>query len=171
MKKIVCTILCAILILSCSACDLAKDIFTKSVSITDAEKVFEHEDFSITLTTGFLTMDFISEDFSFIWGDGIITVMGMEAGIGVDEITLSEYAEFFSQNLDGVNSVKTDTLDNTIPCVEYSVDNDGEMYSYLTCFYEAKDDIWIILFGAPESDYTKNYESICKYARSAKVSK
>ena len=172
MKRIIGIVICVAMIFSLSSCAFFEDILTRSVNIVEKEKVFTFEDISITLTTDFMTMDFISEDYSFIWGDGDVTVMGMEAFVGkeyMENITAEDYAVVFEDELEGTESDDIGDL-NGIPTIKYEAESDGELYRYLVCIYETADGFWVVMFGSEEDIYEKQYENICTYAKSVKIS-
>jgi len=168
MKKIISILVCVAILASLSSCAFARDFFDMSVNVVEKEKSFEYEDFSIMLTTSFLTVDFISEEYSFIWGDGDVTVMGLE--VDLEGVSAEDYAVAFAENLGYADGECVGELDG-IPTIEYEAENDGELFRYLVFVYESADGFWVVIMGSEEDIYEEQYENICKYARSVQISK
>ena len=172
MKKIISIIACTAMLFSLSSCAFVRDLLVMNAFVVARDREFSYEDLSVTLTTDFMTMDFISEDYLFIWGDGDVTVMGTEALLEEDVIgavSAADYAEIFADNLGITEEDAIGELDG-IPTIRYDVFND-EPYTYLVCIYESSDGFWVVVFGSEAEVYEEHYEEICKYAKSVKIEK
>lgn len=166
MKRILSILLCLTFLFSLCGCVFAKDLKDSTVNLVAKEKSFKHEDFNITLTSDFLTMDFVDESYDFIWGTEDITVMGLLVKLDDDilnGITAYDYAIAFCEEMQEPVQVKT--LDG-IPITEYEAENKGNTYKYLVSFYKSSSGIWVVMFGAEPDDYSKHYSELCKYAKS-----
>lgn len=172
MKRIISILVCVAILASLSSCAFVKDLMTRSVNLLEREKEFVFEDLSITLTTSFMTLDFINDEFSFIWGDGNVTVMGIEVDVGeemIKEVSTEDYAAVYASELEGVSEDDIGDL-NGIPTILYSVDNGDGVFTYLICFYETSDSFWVVMLGSEEDIYEEEYDNICKYAASVQIS-
>lgn len=78
MRKFLSVLMVICLMFSLCGCAFLRDVADSTVNNDEKVKVFDFEGLSIELTTDFLRMDFISEDYDVIVGDGEITVMGIK---------------------------------------------------------------------------------------------
>ena len=98
MKKILALILVACMAFSLCACDFAKDLADSTLNIKAQAKTFDFDGISIELTTDFVRMDFISDEYDFIVGTETLTLMGIKVeneGSALDEIPVKDFAENF----------------------------------------------------------------------------
>ena len=170
MKKFIALVLCLSVLFSLCGCSLTKDIVDSTVNTKAVEKEFEHEDFKITLTSDFLTMDFVNEKCDFIWGTEDVTVLGILAELESDvlkNITAADYAKVYCNEVENIDASQLKTLDD-IPIVEYEAENDGKTFKYLVSFYKSSKGVWVVMFSAEPDYYSANYDVICKYAKSVR---
>lgn len=171
MKKVISVLLCAVLMLSLCSCQFVQDLADMTQNGTPVAKTFEKDGFSIELDSSFLTMDFISEEYAFIWGNAHTTVMGLfvEYGDILPEGTAVEtYAKAFRETLEGVTPSELRT-EGGVFMLDYEGDaEDGGVMSILTSFHQAEDGIWIVMYSVPSDEYEERYETLCGYAKSVK---
>lgn len=170
MKKILSILMVVCLIFSLSACDFAGDVVDSTLNIKADPKTFEFDGLSIELTTDFLRMDFISEEYDFVVGSEDLTVMGIkwphtETGLG--DLPVIEFAKNFRSLMLESNPTSVTEISG-VPYMQYSADEgDGEQTIGVT-FYKNDDCFWVLCFGAPSENFDKEYDNICKYAKSVK---
>lgn len=170
MKKVLAVLLSLCLALSLCACNFVKDIADMAASGEATAKTFEFEGISIELTTDFLRMDFVSEDYEFVVGDENVSVFGMK--IDFEETDLSDYsalefAKYFRDLMSEDNPTEVIEIEG-IPSMQYASNEDGEEQTIVLMFYKASNRFWIISFGVSSSDYEEFYPQIKGYAKSVK---
>lgn len=172
MKKLLALLMAFCLIFSLCGCDFVKDVADSAINEKAKAKTFELDGVSIKLTTDFLRMDFVSEDYDFVVGDEELTIMGLEMDFDENEVnslTVSEFAEFFRSNMLDSDPTEVEEMSG-IPVFEYCSDSDdGEELTTAVMFYKGDDSFWAICFAADTDDFDELYDDICKYAKSVKV--
>lgn len=162
MKKILSVLLIFVMCFSLCGCAFLGDVM--DMSEKEKAKTFEFDGITIELTTKFLRMDFISEDFDFTVGNEIITVIGKK--FNADELgdpTVLEFAEYYTLLLKDNNPSPVTEIEG-IPTTGYT----AEDHTFLLAYYKGSDSFWIISFGTLSTDYQSNYDNICNYAKSVK---
>lgn len=76
MKKVLSVLMVLCLVVSLAGCDFLKDVADSAK--VEEPKTFEFDGISIELTTNFLRMEFISDEYDFIVGDEILSVFGIK---------------------------------------------------------------------------------------------
>lgn len=169
MKKVLAVLMVICIALSLCGCTFLKDV-ADSAKIEEP-KTFEFEDISIELTSRYLRMDFISEDYDFIVGNEEVTVMGLkvEAEEDVFELmTVRDYAVSFHSLLEADNPTEVTEIDG-IPTMQYnSYTDDGKKQTTAVMFYKGSDCFWVITFTSVTEKFDDNYSDICKFAKSVK---
>ncbi len=167
MKKILALLMTICLIFALCSCTFLKDL---SDSTRSAEpKVFEYDGISIELTTEFLRMDFVSEDFDFVIGNDGLTVMGLKVPFENNaEFSAMDYAQSFHSNFTSYNPTQITEIDG-IPTFEYVMsDEKDDDLKYAVTFYKGTDCFWVLLFAEDIDDFDEHYADICKYAKTVK---
>ena len=170
MKKILSFLLVVCLLFSLSGCDFIADIADNAINDEVKPKTFEFEGISIELTTEFLRMDFISDDYEFVVGNGEISVFGMKLPFEETELgecSVQEIAEYFHSAMEEDKPTEVTQIDG-IPTFQYSAVEDGETQTIAVMMYKAKDCFWMLLFGGETDDFYDEYDEICRYAKSVK---
>ena len=170
MKKIISILLCMVMVLSLCACDFAKDIIDLTVNDTAVAKTFECGSLSLELNSDFLTMDFVDDNYEFIWGTEDVTIMGLMTEFEqdvLDNMTALDYATLFREQISDFNPSEISNLDG-IPIMEYTNAGDDGDVTFLLTFYEATDGIWLVMFGADADVYSEHYTSFCEYAKTVR---
>lgn len=170
MKKVLSVLMAFCLIFSLCACDFANDIVDSTLNIKAKSKTFEFDGLSIELTTEFLRMDFVSEDYDFIVGTETLTLMGMkivhtETDLG--ELPVIEFARNFRSRMLESNPTAVTEIDG-IPTMQYTAGDEGEKQTIAVMFYKNDDCFWVLCFGASSEDFNEEYDNICKYAKTVK---
>ena len=170
MKKVLAILMSFCLALSLCACNFVKDIADMAASDKAVKKTFEFEGISMELTTDFLRMDFVSEDYEFVVGDENIAIFGMK--IDFEESDLSnysalEFAKYFRDLMSEDNPTEVAEVEG-IPSMQYASTEDGEEQTIILMFYKASDCFWILGFGVSFSDYEEFYPEIKGYAKTVK---
>ena len=166
VKRILILAMTLSLAIAFCGCDFLKDVADSS--IIERSKTFDLDGVSIELTTEFLRMDFISEDFDFIIGDGTVTIMGVKVENGendLGELTVLEFAEYFRSLMEENDPTEITDIDG-IPMMQYSsTDDDGDAQTVAVMYYKAADCFWTVCFSASSEDFDEVYDDICKYAK------
>ena len=169
MKKIISICISLILCLTLCSCDFMQDVMDLAESVGNVQsKTFEFDGLTIELTTGFLRMDFISDDYDFVVGDGTVTVLGVKSDhddTELRDLTVMEYAELFRENMEEVNPTEIQEIDG-IPTLQYAVDTDDGEQTFAVMYYKGTDCFWVVCFAAYTDIFPDNYDDICKYAKS-----
>ena len=172
MKKLLALLMAFCLVFSLCGCDFAKDIADSAINEKAKAKTFEFDGVSIKLTTDFLRMDFVSEDYDFVVGNEELTIMGLEMDFEDSEVaalSVSEFAEFFRSNMTESDPTEVEET-NSIPSIQYrKTTDDGEELTPAVMFYKGDDCFWAICFAADTDDFDELYDDILKYAKSVKV--
>lgn len=158
------------LMFSLCGCAFLRDVADSTVNNDEKAKVFDFEGLSIELTTDFLRMDFISEDYDVIVGDGEITVMGIkmlneETQLG--DLTVMEFAQNFRSQMEANNPTEITEIDG-IPTMQYVSTEGDDVQKIAVMYYKASDCFWILCFAVEADDFAENYNDICKYAKTVK---
>ena len=166
MKKLLALFMAICLVFSLCSCTFLKDV-SDSGGI-EKPKIFEFDGISIELTTDFLRMDFISEEYDFVIGNDGLTVMGMKVPFEDNtDISVMDYAETFHSAFSSYNPTKITQIED-IPTFQYVIrDKDDDLRAAVT-FYKGTDCFWVILFTEETDDFNEHYSDICKYAKSVK---
>lgn len=172
MKKVLAILMAFAMIFCVCGCNFAKDIKDKMDNDVPQPKTFEDTGISIELTTDFLRMDFVDEDYDFIIGNEIITIMGEKWSnneTGFEEFGLYEFAEYYRLLFESVNPTIVSDMEG-IPTIKYTTTKkDGGDITAAVMFYESADSFWAVTFATDSDEFLKNYDDICKYAKSVKV--
>ena len=172
MRKIFATLMAVYLIFSLCGCDFLKDVSDKAANDVAKPKTFEMDGVSIELTTDFLQMDFVDEDYDFIIGDETLTIMGekwLNSDTELGDFTVQEFAEYHRFLLEKVNPTILNDMDG-IPTMKYTTSkNKDEDITAAVMYYKADDCFWIITFACNSDEFLKIYNDICEYAKSVKV--
>ena len=170
MKKILSVLLVVCMLFSLCGCDFIADIADNVINDEVKPKTFEFEELSIELTTEFLRMDFISDDYEFVVGNGEISVFGMKLPFEETELgeySVQEFAEYFHSAMEEDKPTEVTQIDG-IPTFQYSAVEDGDPQTVAVMMYKAKDCFWILLFGGKTDAFNEEYDNICRYAKSVK---
>lgn len=169
MKKIFAVLLAFCLLFTLVGCDFIKDV-ADSTKIEES-KVFDFDGISIELTTDFLRMDFVSEDYEFIVGNEDLTIMGIKipnSETEMSQLTVTEFAENFRSLLMQNNEVTEIAEMDEIPTMQYCEDSDEGEQTVAMMYYKATDCFWIVCFAAFSDEFDDMYDDICKYAKTVK---
>ncbi len=167
MKKILALIMIVCLMLSLCGCTFLKDL---SDSTRDEEpKTFEYDGISIELTTNFVRMDFVSEEYDLVIGNDDLTVIGVKAVLDDGGTTsAAEFAEIYRSVIEKHNPTEVTELDG-IPTLQCIMKEDGEEdLKVATMFYKGSSCLWVVCFAADEDEFSGQYDDICKYAKTVK---
>lgn len=170
MKKVLSILMMVCLLFSLCACDFAKDVADSAINSEDKAKTFDFEGISIELTTDFLRMDFISEDYDFVVGDDELTVMGirmLNSDTGMEEFSVLEFAQNFRSLMEEQNPTRITEIDD-IPTMQYNSTDSGEEQTVAVMFYKGQDCFWAVCFVTMTDDFHEKYSDICKYAKTVK---
>ena len=170
MKRILAFILAACMAFSLCACDFAKDVADSTLNIKAKAKTFEFDGISIELTTDFMRMDFISDEYDFIVGTETLTLMGIKVeneGSALDEIPVKDFAENFRSLILSSNPTEITLIDD-IPTMQYTASEDGDEQTIAVMFYKGSDCFYVLCFGASSDTFKEQYKDICKYAKTVK---
>lgn len=170
MKRILAFILVACMAFSLCACEFAKDVADSTLNIKAKAKTFEFDGISIELTTDFMRMDFISDEYDFIVGTETLTLMGIKVdneGSALDEIPVNDFAENFRSLMLSSNPTEITLIDD-IPTMQYTASEDGEEQTIAVMFYKGSDCFYVLCFGASSDNFKEQYNDICKYAKTVK---
>ncbi len=170
MKKIISILIVACLMFSLCACDFLKDVADSAVNTNAEAKTFEFDGISIELTTDFLRMDFVSEDYDFIVGDETLTIMGIKMPheeTGLSELPVLEFAKNFRSLMLENNPTSVTQIDS-IPTMQYRSTESGEEQTVAVMYYKTDDCFWVLCFTTLTEDFDDMYDNICKYAKTVK---
>ncbi len=172
MKRILALLLSVMMIFSLCACDFMKDLSDFVENDTPTSKTFDLDGISIELTTDFIRMDFLDEEYDFVIGTESVSVFGFDMTFddtGLDKASVLEFADVFRQQMMNTYPDITEIVDEGgIQMFQYADSEDGEALTSVVAFYKASDRFWIITFAIETKDYEKLYPEICKYAKSVK---
>ena len=172
MKKFFAVILMLLLTVALCGCDFLKDVNDMAENPVAKPKTFEAEGISIELTTDFLQMGFVDEDYDFIIGDKTLTVMGekwLNSETELGDFTVNEFAEYHRFLLEQINPTELSDLDG-IPTMQYKTPaDDGGNITAAVTYYKTEDCFWVVTFAADSEKFSKIYDDICKYAKSIVV--
>ncbi len=162
MRKIISVIACFAILFCLCSCGFDAENLDKLINGEPKVKVFQIDGLYIELNRDFMKMNFISDEYDFIFGDGDVTVLGLYSA--VEGVTAEEYAEYFYESLEGADPAGV-TKVGEVPTVGYT-SVDDEVHRYIVAFYETDGGIWSVTFGGEERSYNERYEDICKYIKS-----
>ncbi len=172
MKKILAVLMALCLIFSLCGCDFLKDVSDKAANDVAKPKTFEMDGVSIELTTDFLQMDFVDEDYDFIIGDETLTIMGekfLNSETDFGDFSAQEFAEYHRFLLENINPTIISDLEG-IPTMKYTTTkDDGKEITASLMYYKAKDCFWILTFATDSDKFLKLNKDINEYAKSVKV--
>ena len=138
MKKVLSILMALCLVVSLAGCNFLKD-FADSTKI-EKPKTFEFDGISIELTTDFLRMEFISDDYDFIVGNEKLSVLGIKTdteGTDLEDMSAFEYAQNFRMMME--DSEPTDiTFIDDIPTMQYTEDEEDEQQTCAVTFYKGE---------------------------------
>ena len=170
MKKVLSVLGAVCLLFSLCGCNGFKDITDFALNDEAMAKTFEFDGISIELTTDFLRMDSLKEDYDFAVGTKTLSVLGLkmpDSETEFGDFTVKEYAENFHSLVEELEPDAVTEIEG-IPTFKYRyIDEDGEMTLALT-FYRGSDCFWIIFFSADTDNFDGLYSDICKYAKTVK---
>ena len=168
MKKLISVCLAVMLCFTLCSCDFMQDVVDFASNMENAQsKTFEFDGLSIELTTSFLRMDFISEEYDFVVGDGTVTVMGMKmlnADTDLGDLTVKGFAENFRSLMEDSDPTEITEIDG-IPTMNYTAPSDDGDQTIAVMFYKGSDCFWAVCFGCYADIFTDTYGDICKYAK------
>ena len=170
MKKILALILVACMAFSLCACDFAKDLADSTLNIKAQAKTFDFDGISIELTTDFVRMDFISDEYDFIVGTETLTLMGIKVDsedTALNDVSVKDYAESFRSLMLSSNPTEITLIDD-IPTMQYTASEDGDEQTIAVMFYKGSDCFYVLCFGASSDTFKEQYKDICKYAKTVK---
>ncbi len=168
MKRVVSVLLAVCLLVCFGGCAFVSDIADMAGNEVAKSKTFDLEGVTIVLTTDFLRMDFISEEYDFIVGNDQLTVLGTrlpheETAAG--DMTVAEFAAYFRDLM--ADSAPTPlTLLDGIPTMQIRVVDEEDDQTMAMMFYEGTDCFWMLCFSAATADFQALYGDICRYAKS-----
>lgn len=172
MKRIISVLLVLVL---CVGLFCGCDTLTDVLDSTEAEKAktFEFEGLSIELTTDFLRMNFVAEEFDFVVGNEEIAVMGLKVpadDMDLSDVTALDYAKTVHSGMEEQNPTEVTELGG-IPTFQYeALSDEDELQRFAVMFYKGNNCFWVVMFGAETDDFAENYDEICKYAKTVKCS-
>lgn len=176
MKKLIAVLILVCMAVSVSACgsasEFTQDVIDSAVNKEVKSKTFEFDGGSIELNTGFYTMNFVSEDYDFILGDGTLTVMGKKqvyVNAEISKLTASEYASAQQENLASFSPTELTEVDG-IPTFLCFSENEGGELVMSNWYFKTSEGFWCVIFAANKSVFDGLYEDICGYAKSIKFS-
>lgn len=170
MKKVLSVVVVLVLCLSLCGCAFARDVADSTLNIKEKAKTFYFDGISIELTTDFLQMDFISDDYDFIVGTEDLTIMGIKllnSETQMGDCTVDEFAENFRSLLLENNPTEIIKIDG-IPAMQYISTEGDDVQTIAVMYYKGSDCFWVLCFAAESDDFVENYNDICKYAKSVK---
>lgn len=167
MKKIIALLMVVCIAFSFCGCVFLKDVADSTKK--EQPKTFEFEDISIELTSDFLRMDFLSDEYDFVVGTKLLTVMGIKAEFDENtEVSVNDYADAFRSALTDNNTTPISYIEE-IPTLQYQTkDNDGNDQKVAVMFYKGTNCFWVICFAASIEKFDDIYNDICKYAKTVK---
>ena len=168
MKKLLAAVIVFCLAFSVIGCNFVKDISDSAGKVK--AKTFEFDGISIELTTDFLRMDFLVEDYDFVVGNEDMAIMGtkiLKDESGFDDYSLTEYAEYVYGEMEDLDPTGLTDVDG-IPTVQYKSVEDGEEQTVVMMFYEGTGCFWVLYFGGDTNEVDAHYNDICTYAKSVK---
>ncbi len=170
MKKLFAVIVVVCLLLSFGGCDFLRDVADSTKD--EQPKTFDFDGISIELTTQFLRMDFINEDYDFIVGNDTVCIMGFEIptdDTDLGDLTVLEFAQYFRTLMEEDNPTEVSEMDG-IPTLQYTaLSDDGEEQTMAVMFYKADDCFWAVCFACATEKFDAAYADICQYAKSVTV--
>ena len=170
MKMIISLFIVLILCISLCGCAFVGDLADSTLNIKAKAKTFEFDGLSIELTTDFLQMDFISEDYDFIVGTEDISVMGLKmlhSETEMEDYSVEDFAEVHRSLLESENPTEMVVTDG-IPTYHYTGDVEGELKTFALTYYKGSDCFWIVIFATESDDFAEDYAEIWEYAKSVK---
>ena len=172
MKKFFAVLMAVLLTFTVCGCDFLKDVSDMVQNEVAQAKTFEFDGLSIDLTTDFMRMNFVDEDYDFIVGTGELTIMGekwLNSDTGLEEFTASEFAEYHRFLLEKANPTELTDLQG-IPTLQYeTTGDDGAVIKAAVMYYKSTDGFWLVTFAGNSDDFEKAYNDICVYAQSVNI--
>ncbi len=170
MKKILAVLLSLCLVFGLCGCTFLDDIKDMAKNGEATPKTFDFEGVSIELTTDFLRMDFVSEDFDFVVGSGDITVLGLKAdfeGTDISDYTTLEFAENFKNSLENIKADDVTEVDG-IATFKYVTTEEEENLANDVMIYKGTNCFWVIWFSVTDTEYDTYHADIVSYAKTVK---
>lgn len=168
MKKILSAFLVFCLLLSLCGCTFLSDV--ADMGEKEEPKIFEFDDISMELTTKYLRMDFVSEDYEFIVGNDVLTIMGTEVEFedtDLAKLTVIEFAEYFRGLMVDNNPTEISEIDG-IPTMQYTAISDSKEQTATIKYYKSDESFWIICFVIDSKNYEDLSDDIKKFAKTVK---
>lgn len=168
MKKVASILMVLCLVVSLAGCDFLKDVADSAK--VEEPKTFEFDGISIELTTNFLRMEFISDEYDFIVGDEILSVFGIKVdteGTDLEDMTATEYAQNFRTLMADYEPTEITFIDD-IPTMQYTEGDEDEKQTCAVTFFKGEKYIWLVCFAAAAEDFDDLYDDICSYAKTVK---
>ncbi len=168
MKKILSMLLTFCLLLSLCGCTFLSDV--AEMGEKEEPKTFEFDDVSIELTTKYLRMDFISEDYEFVVGNTELSIFGTKVEhdeTDLQKLTVLEFAEYFRGLMLSNNPTEISEIDG-IPTMQYIATEDSKEYTNVVKFYKSDDSFWMISFVILSEKYDDMSDDIRKFAKTVK---
>lgn len=171
MKKILAVILALVCFMMClSGCTFLKDVTDLVLNDEAKAKTFEFDGISIELTTDFLRMDSLKEDYDFAVGSETVSVLGLkmlDSETEMGNASVKEFAEEFHSLVEELGAEEITEIDG-IPTFKYQSTEEDEEITLALTFYRGKDCFWIVFFSAESENFDGLYSDICKYAKTVK---
>ena len=170
MKRILAVLLVLCLSVSVSGCAFFGDVADLAKNDVAKEKTFDLEGLSIELTTDFLQMDFISEDYDFVIGDGTLSILGLKIehdDTALKDLTTLQFAEYFRSVMEENKPDEVTEVDS-IPTMQYTAKTDGLDQVVVVKFYKSTDGFWMLCFSVTASQFDDVSDDINKYAKTVK---
>ena len=122
MKKILAVILALVCFMMClSGCTFLKDVTDLVLNDEAKAKTFEFDGISIELTTDFLRMDSLKEDYDFAVGSETVSVLGLkmlDSETEMGNASVKEFAEEFHSLVEELGAEEITEIDG-IPTFKY----------------------------------------------------
>lgn len=170
MKKAFSFGLIILICFSFCGCGFLGDVADMANNDEAVAKVFDLDGISIELTSDFLRMDFVNEDFDFIVGTEYLTVMGIKVdddGSGIIDYSVLEFAEQFRSLLESDEPSEI-TVTDGIPTFQYRSVSDDVDQTNAVMFYKGSDCFWTVSFITNTDVFDGTYDEILKYAKTVK---
>lgn len=160
MKRFVALLLIAVSVLALASCG----------SVIDADaKDFSGEGMTITLTEGFTETKM--DGYTLCYDSKEIAVFALKESFslaaGFGDYTLAEYADLVHTANAARNPGDITDIEG-LTCMEYTFDNNGTVYSYLSVMYKASDAFWLVQFTCKQADYEAFKPHMITWAKSVK---
>lgn len=172
MKKLVFATVCLFFGIALCSCTLIQNLAVAMNEKETEPKTFGCEGLTVELTDEFMTMDFISEDYDLILGDGDVTVLAKHVDLEgdiLDSVTPYSYALTFKDELETGTVSDVMTTQDGLSYLEHAVEDDEGVINYVYTFYKDGTGIWFVAFGMDDEVYDECFERCLYYAATVKT--